>query len=126
MRENRSKENYLKTIYILSRKKEVRSYHIADEMGFSRPSVCNALKELEKDGLVYTEDDHVIKLTEKGFSLARDTYECNQIFRNLLLQLGVSEENACQDACEVEHLLSNETVHALKMWSVKNKLSHFT
>lgn len=117
MKENRSKENYLKTIYILSQKKLVRSYHIAEEMGFSRPSICNALKELEKEGYVYSNDDHVIRLTPKGFRIARETYERNKLVEEFLMSLGVSETTAKKDACEFEHLLSEETYWALKHWS---------
>lgn len=117
MKENRSKENYLKAIYILSKKEPVRSYHIADEIGFSRPSVCNALKELEKDGLVHTKEDHIVRLTEKGYQLAKETYDRNQLVEMFLMRLGVDEAIAKQDACEVEHLLSKETYWALKKWS---------
>lgn len=117
MKENRSKENYLKAIYILSKKEPVRSYHIADKIGFSRPSVCNALKELEKDGLVHTKEDHIIRLTEKGYQLAKETYDRNQLVEMFLMHLGVDEAIAKQDACEVEHLLSKETYWALKKWS---------
>lgn len=117
MKENRSKENYLKTIYILSKNKQVRSYQIAEVMHFSRPSVCNALKELEKDGYLYIKEDHIVRLTPKGFQIAKETYDRSQIVETFLMSLGVSEVTAKQDACEVEHLLSEETYWALKLWS---------
>lgn len=117
MKENRSKENYLKTIYKISKEKEVRSFNIAEEMGVSRPSVCNALQELNTEGFTYTDEAHNIYLTETGYHLAKDTYDRNLLFKELLISLGVEEKIAKQDACEAEHLLSEETFSALKMWS---------
>ena len=101
----------------MSQKEPVRSYHIADEMGFSRPSICNALKELEKGGFVYTNVDHIIRLTPKGFRIAKETYDRNKLVEEFLVSLGVSESTAKKDACEFEHLLSEETYWALKHWS---------
>lgn len=114
MKKKKSVEDYLKTIYILSRKKDVHGADIARAIGVSRPTVCVSLKALSEEGYILVDDAHEIHLTEEGLRIARETYERHDTFRRLLTGLGVNEETAASDACEMEHAVSNESYQALK------------
>ncbi len=114
MKQKKSVEDYLKTIYVLSEQKEVHGVDIAGEMGLSRPTVSVALKALAKEGYIFVNDGHVVYLTEKGKRIARETYERHDTFCRLLIRLGVDEKTASADACEMEHAVSAESYEALK------------
>ncbi len=114
MKQKKSIEDYLKVIYVLSKKKEVHGTDIAGELKVSRPTVSVALKALAEEGYVFVDDAHEIHLTERGRRVAEDTYERNQTFRQLLTGLGVDEKTAAADACEMEHAVSRESYEALK------------
>ena len=114
MKQKKTTENYLKAIYILSEEGAVRGTDIAEYLGVSRPTVSVALKSLEKEGYLYLGTFHEVYLTDSGKSLAKSIYEKNRTLKSLLVGLGVSEQIAEQDACELEHAISSESFSALK------------
>ena len=116
-----SGEMYLETIYVLSQKtSEVRGIDIGEYMGFSKPSVSRAVGLLKNSGLVYTDDLGFIKLTEAGLEKAKDIYERHTVLTKLLLNIGVEEETAVNDACRIEHYISEETFEAIKAYMAKH------
>ena len=115
MKTQESMENYLETIYILDRKTGyVRSVDVATELGFSKPSISNAMKKLKAEGYVQIEDKGRIVLTEKGRQKAESTYERHCVISGLLMNIGVSREVALEDACRMEHIISQETFECMK------------
>ncbi|MCR4963332.1 MAG: metal-dependent transcriptional regulator [Firmicutes bacterium] len=110
-----SGEMYLETIYILSRKSSsVRGVDVGEYMGFSKPSVSRAIGLLKNEGLVFTDEQGYIKLTEAGEKRARDIYERHTVLTKLFILLGVDEETAANDACRIEHYMSDKTFAAIK------------
>ena len=110
-----SGEMYLETILVLSREKEhVRSIDISEHMGYSKPSVSRAVGLLKNDGFITVEKDGFIYLTEKGRALAENILDRHTILSQLLIQLGVSRETASNDACRIEHVISDETFQAIQ------------
>ena len=110
-----SAENYLETILILrNRLPKVRSIDIVNELGFSKPSVSIAMKNLRENGYILVDKDGYITLTDKGMEIAAKMYERHKLFSKLFVSLGVSEATASKDACRVEHILSDETYAAIK------------
>ncbi len=110
-----SGEMYLETIYVLSlTSSAVRSIDVADYMGFSKPSVSRAISLLKSEGLVKIDKDGYLKLTEGGQILAKRIYERHTVLTKMLLQLGVEEKIASEDACRIEHYISDETFDAIK------------
>ena len=106
---------YLETIYILSQNgKGVRAIDVGEHMGFSKPSVSRAMGILKSGGYVETDADGFLVLTEKGRATAESTYERHTVLRRLFISLGVSEKTAEEDACRIEHHISEETFMALK------------
>ena len=112
---NESAENYLETILILSKKLPVvRSVDIANELGFTKPSVSVAMKNLREQECITMGEDGLISLTEKGRKIAESVYERHTLFTQWLVSLGVDAATAAQDACRIEHVLSKETFEAIK------------
>ena len=110
-----SGEMYLETILILSRKNgQVRSVDISEYMGYSKPSVSRAVGLLKKGGFITVEKEGFIHLTDKGLSLAEKILERHTILTHLLIRLGVSQETASNDACRIEHVVSDETFEAIR------------
>ncbi|MBR4719917.1 MAG: metal-dependent transcriptional regulator [Lachnospiraceae bacterium] len=110
-----SGEMYLETIYVLSQKSNaVRGIDIADYLGYSKPSVSRAVGLLKDEGLVKKDSDGYYKLTEAGESLAKCIYERHTVLTKLLINLGVDEKTASEDACRVEHYISDKTFDAIK------------
>lgn len=110
-----SGEMYLETIYILSQKSDsVRAIDIGDYMGFSKPSVSRALGLLKDEGLIKKDADSHIKLTQAGEILAKRIYERHTVLTDLLISIGVDEMTASEDACRVEHYISDITFDAIK------------
>ena len=110
-----SGEMYLETIYILSQKSPtVRAIDVGEYMGYSKPSVSRAIGLLKEGGYVRTDDDGFLHLTEEGLETARKTYERHKTLTAFFVKLGVSEETAAEDACKIEHDISDETFEALK------------
>ena len=115
MRKNESAENYLETIYILSKKLPVvRSVDIATELNFKKPSVSVAMKHLREKELIVVSDAGFITLTEEGLAQAEAIYERHTILTKMFKLLGVSDETAAEDACLIEHVLSDESFEAIK------------
>ena len=114
-------ENYLETIYILSRQQnEVHAIDICSYLSYSRPTVSIVLRQMREHGLVTVNEENHIFLTEEGLAIAAHMYERHELLTNMLLTLGVSRETAVEDACKIEHDLSEETFAALK----KHLLNH--
>ena len=110
-----SGEMYLETILILSREKgQVRSVDISEYMGYSKPSVSRAVGLLKNDGFITVEKDGYIHLTEKGLTFAEKILDRHTILTQLLIRLGVSRDTAVNDACRIEHVISDETFHAIR------------
>ena len=115
-----SGEMYLETIYVLSQKSNaVRAIDIGDYMGYSKPSVSRALGLLKDEGLIRKDKDSFIKLTQAGEILAKRIYERHTVLTKLLVGLGVDEETATEDACRVEHYISDKTFDAIKAHMLK-------
>ena len=112
-----SAENYLETILVLSKKlPQVRSIDIATELGFSKPSVSVAMKNLRENGYIIVNEHGHISLTESGCQIANTIYERHTLLCAWLEHIGVSKETAEQDACKMEHVLSPETFSAIKKY----------
>ncbi len=115
MKVQESMEDYLETILLLEKQTGyVRSIDIATALGFSKPSISNAMKKLKSNGYIEMEDRGCIKLTEKGKTLAMGTYERHCVISQILMTFGVSKETALEDACRIEHVISNETFAGMK------------
>lgn len=115
MKRLESQEDYLETILILSGKKEaVHAIDIAEDMSFSKPSVSVAMKKLKQAGYIEINEKQEITLTPTGYEIASKTYEKHQILSKLFMDLGVDEKTAMEDACRVEHDLSDVTFEAIK------------
>ncbi len=113
-----SAENYLETILVLQNKTGyVRSIDIVHEMGFSKPSVSNAMKAFRENGYITMEADGQIKLTASGREVAQRVLERHEFLRGFLLSIGVSAENAHEDACRIEHIISQETFDKLREYA---------
>ena len=117
-----SGEMYLESIYVLSKKSDsVRSIDICDYMGYSKPSVSRAVGLLKKDGHITVDGKGYIFLTESGLKIAETIFERHTIIMNTLLSLGIDEETADNDACKIEHVISDKTFKAIKEHYQKNK-----
>ena len=114
MKARKTTEDYLKTIYILSQSRQVHACMLADRLGVSRPTVSVSLKRLAKEGYVNIDTQNVITLTQKGLETAKPVFERYQILQSFLVSLGVNEDAAYHDACEMEHGLGDESYEALK------------
>lgn len=122
MRHNKSSEDYMETILILSKKLPVvRSIDIATELNFSKPSVSVAMKHLRENECITVSQAGFITLTEKGLKIATSVYERHQVLSNWLISLGVDPKVASEDACEMEHQISDESFHAMKNFIEKHK-----
>jgi len=110
-----SGEMYLETIYVLSKKSDsVRSLDVAEQMGFSKPSVSRAVKLLKEGEYLTVDKDGYLHLTESGLAVAKKIYERHTVLTELLVSLGVSRETAAEDACKIEHVISDESFAAMK------------
>lgn len=117
-----SGEMYLETIYVLSQDHpNVRAVDIGEELGYSRPSVSRAMHVLKDEGLVKTDEYGFVVLTEAGKVLAKRIYERHTVLTKALLYLGVDEKIASEDACRLEHYISDESFDAIKAHMIKKK-----
>ena len=115
MRLQESGEMYLETIYVLSQTGiSVRAVDVGEHMGYSKPSVSRAMGLLKQGGFVYTDEDGFLHLTDSGLEVARKIYERHTILTRMLVMLGVDRETAAEDACKMEHAISDESFEALK------------
>lgn len=115
MKRLESQEDYLEKILQISQKKDsVHAIDIAREMSFSKPSVSVAMNKLKEQGYIVVNDKDEISLTESGRLIAEKTLEKHIILTNMLISLGVSEDIAKEDACRMEHDISDKTWEAIK------------
>lgn len=118
---NESAENYLETILILSNKLPVvRSVDVANELDFKKSSVSIAMKNLKSNGHIMVTDAGFIYLTESGREIAEKVYERHRFISSWLISLGVPEDIATEDACKMEHIISNESYAAIKDYIKSN------
>ena len=112
-----SVEDYLEAILILSKQKpQVRSIDVANELGYSKPSVSVAMKNLRQKGYVKVSEEGYLSLTGEGQKLASTVYERHSVISGWLIRLGVSPEIAVEDACRMEHDISDESFAAIKKY----------
>lgn len=109
-----SGEDYLETILILSKRGEVRSIDIANEMNVSKPSVCRAMGILKNGGFIKVDKNGYITFTEEGKTIAENIYERHTVLTDWLVGIGVDENTAEKDACRLEHNFSSESFEKLK------------
>ena len=116
-----SGEDYLETILVLQQRNgSVRSIDIAAELDYSKPSVSVAMKNLRERGCITVDKNGFISLTDDGRAIAERVYERHVLFTNWLTSMGVPEDIAAEDACHIEHCLSNESFEAIKKFVQNN------
>lgn len=116
-----SREDYLEAVLMLAEKNTVvRSVDIAEHMGFSKASVSRAMAQLAEVGLVRMDEDKFVHLTDEGQALAEKVYEKHLFFKELLKNAGVEEPMASEDACKIEHAISDESFQAIKTAFMRN------
>ena len=122
MQANESRENYLKTILVLQESKEyVRSIDIANQLGFSKPSVSIAMKKLVDEGFIIISDKGYITLTDKGRDLAVFTLEKDNLIKDFFISIGVDPKKADDQACLIEHCIDDDTYQKLKEYILKHQ-----
>ena len=110
-----SAEMYLETIYVLSKQNStVRSIDVAEHMGYSKPSVSRAVGLLKTGGYLTMEPDGSLVLTDEGEAIARNIYERHTVLTAMLTRLGVDPQTAAEDACRIEHVISEESFRAIR------------
>ncbi len=115
-----SGEMYLETIYVLSKTKSaVRSIDICESMGYSKPSVSRAVGLLKNGGYITVNPDGYISLTDEGLEVAENIYTRHTVLTKILVALGVDETTAADDACRVEHVISETTFRAMQEYIKK-------
>ena len=112
-----SGEMYLETIYVLTKERsDVRSIDVCDHMGYSKPSVSRAVNLLKANGFILIDKDGFITLTDAGLEIGKKIFDRHTLLSALLVRLGVSEETAAEDACKMEHAISDESFEAIKRY----------
>ena len=115
MRLQESGEMYLETIYVLSKTiSGVHSIDISEHMGYSKPSVSRAVNLLKNGGYIVIDEDNHITLTDRGLEIAEKIYNRHIVLSKMLMALGVPEEIAAEDACRMEHTISDESFEAIR------------
>lgn len=110
-----SLEDYLEAILVLGDQIEnVRSVDVASYLGFSKPSVSHAVKLMAEKGLIRLDNSKILHLTEEGERIATLTYQRHVFFTDMLTNIGVDRKTAQEDACRIEHVISEETFHAIQ------------
>ena len=113
-----SGEMYLEAIHVLSKERGfVRSIDVSEYLGYSKPSVSRAMGILRSGEYIRMDKDDGIVLTEKGLNIAEKIYERHTLLTSLLMHIGVSPETAAEDACKLEHAISDESFEALKRYA---------
>ncbi len=119
MHKNESAENYLETIYLLSKARPVvRAVDIAEELGYKKSSVSVAMKHLRENNHITVSKEGFIYLTDTGKEIAEMIYERHELLTSWLIRLGVDREIASEDACKIEHVISKESFEAIKNFAV--------
>ena len=112
-----SGEMYIEAIYVLSKENStVRSIDVCEYLGYSKPSVSRAMSLLKKGGFVVADKNGYLTLTDAGCEIAEKMYQRHTVLSELLIRLGVSEETAVEDACKIEHHISDESFNAIKKY----------
>ena len=120
MRLQESGEMYIESIYVLNKKLgNVRSIDVCEYLGYSKPSVSRAMSLLKKGGFVIMDRDGYLSLTDAGRDVAEKMYQRHTILSDLLMRLGVDEATAVEDACKIEHHISDESFNAIKKYLEK-------
>ena len=120
MRLQESGEMYLETIFVLSKKLPlVRSVDVSEHLGYSKPSVSRAVGLLRNGGFITVGDNGELKLTDEGKAIAETMFERHTLLTECLIRLGVAPEIAAEDACKIEHVISEESFEAIKKHSEK-------
>lgn len=116
MNNTESREDYLETILLLMKRMgNVRSIDIANHLGYSKPSISRAVGILKEGGYIRVDENGYINFTGEGLKLAESIYEKHLTIKNFFIDvLGVSEESAEQDACKIEHIISDESYEKLR------------
>lgn len=122
MKIQESAENYLEAILILHQKNgQVRSIDIVNHLEFSKPSVSVAMKNLRENGYIEMDASGYITLTDEGKKIAETMYERHTFLSRWLMELGVNEKTAAEDACRMEHTMSSESFEAIKQFINQNR-----
>ena len=117
-----SGEMYLETILVLSQRSGfVRAIDIGEEMGYSKPSVSRAVGILRQGGYIHVAEDGGITLTEEGRAVAEKIYERHRLLSGFLISLGVDEKTAAEDACKMEHVISDASMEAIKRHALRRR-----
>ena len=117
-----SAENYLESMLMIKKQKGfARSIDVANDLGFSKPSVSVAMKNFREEGYIVIDDEGHISLTEKGLKIAEGVYERHQVIASALIAIGVDEKIAYEDSCKIEHDISEQTFKKLKEYMKKKK-----
>ena len=112
-----SGQMYLETIYVLSKEKiSVHSIDVSEHMGYSKPSVSRAIGLLKNGGYVEMAEDGALTLTEVGLELAEKIYERHMVLTEMLVSMGVDRDTATEDACKLEHHISDASLEAIKRY----------
>ena len=112
-----SGEMYLEAIHVLTKSNgHVRSIDVSEYLGYSKPSVSRAMGILRNGGYITVDKDGAISLTQSGQEIAEKIYERHTLLTKLLIRIGVSEETAAEDACKLEHAISDESFESLKKY----------
>lgn len=115
-----SGEMYLESIYVLiNEKKDVHAIDVSEHLGYSKPSVSRAMGILKKGGYIIVDNDGHIRLTDEGMQIAESMYERHTLLTKFLMDLGVDEKTAAEDACRIEHAISDTSFEAIKKYVVK-------
>lgn len=114
---HKSAEDYLETIYMLHQQKgQVRSIDVVSELHYSKPSVSVAMKKLRESGHVCMDENGLLSLTTEGEKIARRIFERHQVLTRMLKTFGVDERTAAEEACKIEHDISDETLEKIKSY----------
>lgn len=118
MKMHESAENYLETILILRKRNgNVRSIDIANELDYSKPSISRAVKLLRENGYIIVDDSGLISLTDAGEQVAESMYERHTLLTGYLTSIGVDSETAAEDACRIEHVISQESFEKIRSYA---------
>ena len=122
MRLQESGEMYIESLYVLSKQRQfVRAIDIGEYMGYSKPSVSRALGLLKSGGFVTSDKDGYLFLTEQGLEVAEKMYERHTLLCEFLTAIGVDEQTANDDACKIEHAISDSTFEAIKKYALERR-----
>ncbi|MBR5558935.1 MAG: metal-dependent transcriptional regulator [Oscillospiraceae bacterium] len=122
MKIQKSAQDYLETMLMLQQSKGyIRSIDVAEQLGVTKPSVSYATKRLRENGYITMDSDGLISLTKAGMEIAQTMFERHTVLTEFLIRLGVDEETAREDACKMEHDISQQTFDALRRHAEQKK-----